>query len=446
MYRFPLRPSLAIAEPEASAAPAEQPVAVAIGWHVVAMAVVVGAAFFAIDHDLHTSLRESYASTEAEMEEMTEGGNSLRRVAFLSIAALGLIGLAASRDQRFPVGMIGLAMIAVVGWAAASYFWSIDDETTARRWLVLACAFVGVVGLGRMLPAREICLLGVVVGLGSLLVGLFAELSLGTFHPWTSDYRFAGTLHPNTQGMYLACLTIGAFCLARGESRGNAFYWTLVAVGLAALVLTKSRTSTAGVLLSLAAIWSLQASWQVRAAGIFAVASVLAVAIFAVLVSGVDLEAELQQAALLGRQEQSESLTGRIPIWYELSHFVGERPLTGYGYDTFWTADHIALVADHIEWPIKEAHNGYLDATLSVGLVGAGLMTLAVLGGLFAGASRFHESGDPATGIYVGMLVFGLINCCTESGMVMPQFPPFLAAIGLARLAFTESAADGRPA
>ena len=36
-----------------------------------------------------------------------------------------------------------------------------------------------------------------------------------------------------------------------------------------------------------------------------------------------------------------KSLTGRMPIWTELMRYVDRRPLTGYGYESFWTAENI---------------------------------------------------------------------------------------------------------
>jgi O-antigen ligase len=277
-------------------------------------------------------------------------------------------------------------------------------------------------------------------------VGLAAECYYGNFRPWMGDYRFSGTLHPNTQGLNLAVLCCSAFCLARRDGTRTSPFWLLLALGLAAVILTKSRTSTAGILAALGSIWLLQASWRVRIVTIGGGLGLAALALFAVLASGWDYEHDAQQAVLLGREEQTESLTGRLPIWFELIDQIGHRPWHGHGYDTFWTADNIEMVSERIEWPAKEGHNGYLDLTLSIGLVGAGLVVLTALAGLVQAAFAYDASGDPAYGLAAGLLVFGLLNCFLESGMAMPQFPPFLAACALAQLAHVSPAPRGRGA
>ena len=120
----------------------------------------------------------------------------------------------------------------------------------------------------------------------------------------------------------------------------------------------------------------------------------------------------------------------------QLSSFVSARPLAGYGYDSFWTTDRIETVSEEQGWGIREAHNSYLDMTLSTGLVGLTLLVSAVLSGLLRAAATYTRSGHPLPGFVFGLTVFALVNACTESGMVMPMFVPFLLTIGLLQVAF----------
>jgi len=413
---------------------------VAASWAVMMLTVVVVmGAFFAIDHDYNTSTHEGYTSTAAEFEKMVTGGNILRRFAFFGIAGVGIWLLSISVAPRSSSGLLTMALAITAGWAACSWIWSIDPEMTQRRLIVLGCVLVGAFGIGRSFSPRDLCRLGVAAGLATLAVGVFAELSLGSFKPWSGDYRFAGTLHPNTQAMYLAVLTLSSFCLARSGEAGSSRYWLIFFLALGFLVLTRSRTATAATLLGVAAAGTLQASWQARIIVVLGAVVVGAMVLVGVLASGIDLAREMQQAVLMGREEQSESLTGRLPIWMEVVDHISKRPLQGHGYDTFWTPDNIDIVSSRVQWGLRESHNAYLEMTLSLGLIGLGLVLSCIALGMVRAVAQFQATKDPAYGLMAGLIVFGLAGGLLESGMIFPQWPGFLALCGLMHLTRTSA-------
>ena len=149
---------------------------------------------------------------------------------------------------------------------------------------------------------------------------------------------------------------------------------------------------------------------------------------------GVDLDDKLVEAAMLGRQEESEALTGRLPIWSELLGFVQERPLQGYGYESFWTEQHIETVSDAMQWPLREAHNAYLDAVLSVGLIGAALFLAVVALSLRRAAAAYRATGDPGFAFTLCVLVACMVNACLESGMAGANFVTLIAGTGVVQL------------
>ena len=123
---------------------------------------------------------------------------------------------------------------------------------------------------------------------------------------------------------------------------------------------------------------------------------------------------------MLGRQEESEALTGRVPIWTELLGYVRARPLQGYGYESFWTAKHIEDVSDDLQWPLREAHNAYLDAVLSVGLIGVATFLAAVADRAAPRRGRVSRDGRPRLRLHLRVLVFGMVDACLESSMAGP--------------------------
>jgi len=408
---------------------------------------VVFLAFFLANHDVTVSTAEAFTGSVDEMEEQAVGGNLLRRIAFLAIAGLGLIGLMTSvqrEDLKTPqtgFGLLGVLMFAFFGWCLLSLFWSDDPTMTLRRVVVLGCLLTGALGIVRQLSLRELLHLAWIVPAAGLAVGFGAELALGTFRPWSAGYRFSGTLHPNSQGLSLAAMCFATFCLARDAGRREdrrayrGRYWSLFAVGLLFLVLTKSRTSFAGVMLAVTLLATLRTAsgwkWSVGLASLWTVST----AALCIMLFDVDVERQLTGLALLGRTEQAGSLTGRLPIWETLLEFVRQRPLVGYGYGSFWTPDRIDTVSSELQWGVREAHSAYLDTVLGVGLVGGMLLLLTIFTGLWKACEQYLRTGHPLFGFVFAMLVFGLINGCTESGMTMPMIVPFLVVCGLLQTA-----------
>src|SRR5262249_14024737 len=143
---------------------------------------------------------------------------------------------------------------------------------------------------------------------GLAIVGVLAEMRLGTFRPWAADYRFAGTVHPNTQAAGLATFCIAAFCLVRGSTGRNLWIWTAFAIGLLLLVLTKSRTTTAGIFLAIAVGPLLETRLRTKLGAALAMVWLACIAIWALSICGFNLPDDFRDALLLGRAEESDTL------------------------------------------------------------------------------------------------------------------------------------------
>ena len=400
---------------------------------------VVGGAFFVVNPDLTISRQETFAPWADSADVKASGGNAVKGLALATVGLLGLFFLVRREGRRLHfAGLLALVMLFYLSWAAASMAWSDDPTMTARRLAVLAFFFLGALGIARQFSHRDLAVMAMTVTAAHLAIGLSAELALGTFRPWSAGYRFAGTLHPNTQGAYLAILCLSAFVLARSsDSRGRRVWLALlVAVGLVFLLLTRSRTALAAFLLAASIVWLIRAP----AARRLLAAAGAALAVFFVLLAwsllGIDSGERLVEAAMLGRQEESELLTGRVPIWKELASHVRTHPLRGYGYESFWTVRHIEDVSSQRHWRLREAHSGYLDVVLSVGLIGAGALLLGAVLGMGRAASLYRETGHCEYGLTLGMLVYTMAASALESNVIGTSFISLVTLCGMARLAF----------
>ena len=408
-------------------------------WHLPAVALVVGLIFFVTEHDLRISLVDAFTQTADEMEVAAEGGNFVRRLAFPALGLLGLILLVASARQPLQINpLLALPIAGYLLLAGASVLWSDDPGMTIRRLIVLACCTLAASGIARRFSMRELCCLTLAIIGPLIVVGLLAELRYGTFRPWSADYRFSGSVHPNTQTAYLTALALAALGLARSTPRWRVALWSIIAASIVLLLLTKSRTGNASTMLAIGCVLVAQTSLRFKFSAGLACSWLALGGLWLLWVVGFDPLVDFHEALLLGRAEESDTLSGRAFIWPAVAYFISLRPWLGYGFEAFWSPTHVEAISEEVGWGLREAHNGYLDVLLSLGIAGLACGVALVLAGLAASARGSIKLRDPAYALPLGMLVFGLLVSIMESGMVIVEFPTFLTGCCLMRMALFE--------
>jgi len=287
--------------------------------------------------------------------------------------------------------------------------------TSLKRLFVVMLMVVGAFGL--VLNWTQIQILKFIALSGALhvAVGIIAEVMYGFFKPWSSDYRFAGTLHWNQQGYLCMMVVLASLCLLR-ERQQTWFYSALAAFGMLFLLLTRSRSTLIAVCLAGVLYFLVAASSRLRLLTLFLGGSMVLIMIM----SGVG--GQLLSLANRGG-EGSENLTGRAPLWRELMTYVDHRPMLGYGFEGFWNDHTIDDVSDDQHWSIDAAHSGYMEAWLTIGLVGMILHTGTLLIGVMEGVRAFLRSRAI-------IFLFGGILCCIylvggilESVMIIKPSP-----------------------
>ncbi len=370
------------------------------------------------------------------MEIQANGGNRIRRLVF---GALGLTGIGLNFHRplsSFRINsLVPFLLLGLVSFCVASIVWSDSPSMTMRRIAVFLCLVAGAYGAAKTLSMDSILYLAVGVSTLTLALGFGCEVALGTFRPWSADYRFAGTVHPNTQGLYLTSLCLGAYCLMRQGSQKR-YLVPIFLAGLAFILLTKSRTSCAGLLLSLFAIWFLRSRKGMLPLVVVSTLWMAATSSLVFSFVSFDFTDQVSKAALLGREEQAESLTGRLPIWETLLPYIQAKLLFGYGYDSFWIPSRVNEVSSELHWGIREAHSAYIDTFLSIGAIGLFFSMFLVVTSLTHAVRCYYATHQEGYAFIFGLIVFGLVNAFTESGMIMPMFVPFVALTGIMHLGF----------
>ena len=407
---------------------------------------VAGLAFFVFliaEHDPKMATLENFVQDIEDQESWAAGGNTLRRLAFLSCAGFGLAGLMMGQWHKFRwnLHMILLALYFV--WIASTLAWSIDSGATMRRFLVIICCAIGCVGISRFLTIEQVIIATMLTLLGWLCVGIGNDLLVGAFRPHKGDYRFAGTLHPNLQAANLAVLCIAAFSMSRLRPKFKLLFYAIFMIGFMFLVLTKCRSGTALLPVSLVAVWFFTQPVKYIATGtlisIWCVASMVLLS----LVTGFDPIEQYSEILLLGRGEETgSSLTGRLPLWKDLSTYIADRPWHGYGFGAFWTPRNIYDIATGQDWTISEAHSSYVDTALQSGLVGVALMVAVALSTLIFVVKRYRQTGETEFVFVIGVIVFCLLRGFTESGLSNPS--GYSNALFLAMASHSWNATTGR--
>ena len=404
------------------------------------------AAFFASELDWDVSLQEDYAIAADEAEDMVAGGQGSRKISFSAIGLFGLIMLLVPSRNRLQFGSIPfLLILAYLGLCACSLVWSDAPWLTIKRVAILLFSFVGVLGLAKHLSQRDLIVVALGIGMLLLGVGFYAELSLGSFRPWSASYRFAGTVHPNTQGSYCALMVLAAFFGWKGSERNRWLYALLFVIAAGFMLLTKSRNCIAGCLIGIFAAWYLSTSKTKKTlVGIGLPVVVCAAALFGLLI-GLELLASVDTAVQMGRGADAGfgTLNGRLPLWDSLVEYVAARPILGYGYHAFWTGERIYEVSIQQEWTVPTAHSAYIDVILSVGLVGAAAFGAIIFIALRRATIRCLATGSHGDAFALSTIVFALASSIFESGFLQPSsFDAFVAACAMCQVLLQSAAAD----
>jgi exopolysaccharide production protein ExoQ len=302
----------------------------------------------------------------------TIGGIASQAIAYTLILALIL------RRPR-----LVLRQIALVPWAGllavlavASTAWSLDPVLTLRRSLPFALA--GLFGLwfsARFTRSRQLAILRlamIALALATVAIVVFAP-AIGLDHSPGHSTDWQGVFTQKN-----ACGRIMVLATAVILFGGRITTSRLSALGLFLFVLVMSGSRAAWMIeAALVLLWLVLAI--ARRAGprfrlVMAVAAPLAcLALGSAMVLGFH-----RLALLLARDP---TLSGRTAIWDQVTHFIVQHPILGYGYDAFWRgATGPSLQIDSaVHFLVVHAHNGFLEIALELGAAGLALFVLSWL-------------------------------------------------------------------
>jgi O-antigen ligase len=313
--------------------------------------------------------------------EVTESGNIVIQLGYSTLLALLAAWCLAHQPMRLMI-LLRPILLATLAWFVLSVMTSWEPLLSARR-LVYMIVIMSIAGMAMLLP-KNVRHFGDVLAAAALLI--LALCYLGVFlvparsvHQATDflEVELAGDWrgvfgHKNEASAVMVIFVFIGLFVAR--VRNVAVGAAIVALAFIFLIFTHSRTSIAT--LPVVLIVSVIMARVRRPATGIAVALALLMLFNIFSVGSVYFEPVRN---LLGLVLTDTTFTGRTEVWEFVIDHLKERPLTGFGFASFWgTPEVVYGMGGSTIWAntAGHAHNSYLDLALTTGFPG---MALAVL-------------------------------------------------------------------
>lgn len=364
-----------------------------------------------------------------------EEGNPLDRVIFLVLILLA-IGILISRSFSFSRFVTrNIALICFLSFALLSACWSDFPFVTFKRWIRdFGIYLVTLVVLTDRSPLEAIRtvlrrLAYLLVPLSIVLDKYFVQLSR-QYEIWTGTFTYVGvTTSKNMLG--LLCLVSGLFFLwdtvTRWPYRRQRRTKRILAMNLAFLSMTiwllhaaQSTTSTVCLALGGLVILVSQSKFIRRRPGILKTLIPISFCLYLILGFVFGMNGSMAQA--VGKEP---TLTDRTKIWAFLLN-MHTNPFIGTGYQSFWLGPRLTWFWSNAGLGhLNEAHNGYLEVYLELGVIGVILLVGFLIASLRTISRRLHASPDLAVlglAVWLAMVFYNISEAAFEGGLLYTLF------------------------
>jgi O-antigen ligase len=222
--------------------------------------------------------------------------------------------------------------------------------------------------------------------------------------------------HKNDAGATMVLFIFVGFYVAR--VRSFALGWIIIALSAIFLAFSQSKTAI-GVLPLALILASIIGRTRRPGLGIGLVIGILL--IFNLCSIGTVMFEPMRQ--LMEAIMPDATFTGRTEIWQLGISAVAQRPITGYGYMTFWGTQEVVYgFGEAVTWAnaASDAHNAYLNLALTIGIPGMLLVVIWVI--ILPIVDFCRISPDPQTQalqmLFLRVCLYGVYASCFESSML----------------------------
>ncbi len=371
-------------------------------------------------------------------------GDVVNQLGFGGLGALALFAILTLVNSKKIIALMSPWWLILFTLAFFSAAHALDPSSSYRALAFTLICILGMVSVLALAPDADSYQKAFVLASVCVLVLSYAGLALlpnAAMHSaFSSEPEHAGLWrgiysHKNVAGPVMAGMAfIGIYVLRRGS------VWTGAAIMLAGLFFvanTGSKTSAGLVPLVILLVMG-PGMFGFRKLGAITVFAAITFTILATVGTVVFKDLGLLREALT----PGNTYTGRTDIWrFAIEHIV-QKPLAGFGFDSFWYSPGVYYGEKDWEaaWDVRgviHGHNGYVDIALTMGLptLAFALFTmLAVPMYDYAKCIRARENVLLAD-LFMMIFTFSALNACLESFFFRRSDPVWLlfvtAAIGL---------------
>ena len=285
----------------------------------------------------HADKGSDYQFKDNNLAAQRVGLNSSLIVGFAILGLIGFAGLAYGESSQMSLFKFWVLFPVLFWiWCGASVLWSVEMGLSARRIVHLYMSVMGAFGIAAFLKRQELIWMAILSMFLLSAFGFIAELSLGTFNPWRSGYRFCGLGHPNETGMFGAVMCLAArvsTMMDHADNESNRLFslrnisWGFLAFGLFVVLLTKSRTTLLSLIVAMFVIQIVMLKAQNAWMFVAATAAAISIMGFCIGLLRSETYNALFGVASIGRSDEVASLTGRLPLWEEILRWVDQKTI-----------------------------------------------------------------------------------------------------------------------
>ncbi|MEH1872398.1 O-antigen ligase family protein [Nostoc sp.] len=257
----------------------------------------------------------------------------------------------------------------LIGVCALSSFWSLDAGITLRRAIGLAgTSIFGLYLASRYTINQQLKLCAYMLGISAVMCFVFVIL--------IPKYGLSGGIDGNTwRGIFQTKNVLGKrfvlsgavfFFLAMTTQKNRLVLWVGYITSGLLVILSKSTTSVGNFIIITGAFLIYYRILNLKYKIMIPVVTFVltfAIAFYTWFLSNAD--------TILGSVGKDTTLTGRAELWPAVLQMIAKKPWLGYGYGAFWTENgESSIIVQTVEWNAPNAHNGFLDLWLALGLLG----------------------------------------------------------------------------
>ena len=352
---------------------------------------------------------------------VTDQGDALNQIGYSSLFIMLAVWNLVHQPQRLLL-LVRPILIATLAWFALSVVTSWDPAQSFRRF-AFATITIGIAGMVLLVPKTprqfsDVLAAVVLIVLAACYLGVMFVPEL-TIHQANDmiEPELAGDWrgifgHKNEAAATLVLFVFIGLFVARVRSLGLGLI--IIGLSLPFLFFTHSKTAMAGLPLTLLISFVMM---RVRKPS-------TGIAIALAMVIGLNLASVGSiyfppVRAVVDTVLSDPTFTGRTDIWKFAVDHVAQRPITGYGFATFWNTEQVVYGMTGATWAntASQAHNGFLDAALTTGIPGSMLMTLWLM--VLPLVDYYRAPEEPANAalkmLFLRICLFAAYESCFET-------------------------------